>query len=70
MIRRTYALTQQDIANIQRIKEKCSHHSALLNDSHIVRLAIQLATQLTEKTVVKAWKSLPKMKVGRPEKGD
>ncbi len=66
IIRKSYALTKKDIDNIQLIKEKCLNKRVVVNDSHIIRLAIKLAANLSDDAIVEAVEHIPKVQVGRP----
>jgi len=67
VIRKSYALTKQDLANIKLIKDKCLNKKVVLNDSYVIRLAIGLAANLTEDTLIKASLQTPKILTGRPK---
>ncbi len=68
IIRKSYALTKEDVANIQIIKEKCLNKRVVLSDSHIVRLALKIAADLSEKELIESSLRIPKMSSGRPRK--
>ena len=67
VIRKSYALTLEDVAAIQLIKDKCLNQKVVLNDSHTIRLALMLAAKLSEDQLVKAVSHLPKVTQGRPK---
>ena len=66
IIRKSYALTKQDIEHIEQIKDKCLNRRVVLNDSHIVRIALMLTSKLTESAIIKASTEVPKLTAGRP----
>lgn len=66
IIRKSYALTDEDVENIRQIKEKCLNRRVVLNDSHIVRMALKLTSALSEEVLVKASTETPKLVAGRP----
>ena len=65
--RKSYALTKQDIDHIQQIKDKCLNKRVVLNDSHIVRIALMLAAKLSEDSLIKASTEVQKLIPGRPK---
>ena len=67
MIRKSFAFTQHDAENIDRIKDKCLNHKIVLNDSHAVRLAIQLAANLSDEALASASVQVEKVPIGRPK---
>ncbi len=67
IIRKSYALTKKDIDNIQLIKEKCLNKRVVVNDSHIIRLAIKLAADLSDDTLANAVGQIPRVQTGRPK---
>jgi hypothetical protein len=67
IIRKSYALTKNDIDHIQQIKDKCLNKRVVLNDSHIIRIALMLASKLNEDALIKASKEVPKLIAGRPK---
>jgi hypothetical protein len=67
IIRKSYALTKQDINHIQQIKDKCLNQKVVLNDSHVIRIALMLASKLHEDALIKASKEVPKLIAGRPK---
>jgi len=67
IIRKSYALTKKDVENIHLIKEKCLNKRVVVNDSHIIRLAINLAANLPEEAIVKAVEKIPRVQTGRPK---
>jgi len=68
IIRKSYALTKKDLENIQLIKDKCLNKKVILSDSHIIRLAVNLAVSFSEKELIDASMKIPKIQVGRPKK--
>ncbi len=67
IIRKSYALTKQDIRHIQQIKDKCLNQKIVLNDSHVIRIALMLASKLNEDALIKASTEVPKLIAGRPK---
>lgn len=67
IIRKSYALTKQDINHIQQIKERCLNKRIVLNDSHVIRIALMLASKLNEDELTKASIEVPKLIAGRPK---
>lgn len=67
IIRKTYALTKQDLENIKLIQDKCLNRKIVLNDSYVVRLALNLAVKLSEDGLIKASQHIPKIATGRPK---
>ena len=67
IIRKSYALTKRDIDHIQQIKDRCLNQKVVLNDSHVVRIALMLASKLDEDVLIKASKEVPKLIAGRPK---
>ena len=67
VIRKSYALTKQDLENIEIIKDKCLNQKVVLTDSHVIRMAISLAVKLTEDTLIKASLQTPRVITGRPK---
>lgn len=67
VIRRSYALTRQDVNHIELIKDKFLNHRVVINDSHVVRLALHLAASFSEANLLEASKQIPKLPVGRPK---
>ncbi len=65
--RKSYALTKKDIENIHLIKEKCLNKRVVVNDSHIIRLAVNLAAKLSEEEIVVAVGQIQKVQTGRPK---
>ncbi len=68
IVRKSYALTTEDINNIQEIKEKCLNRRVVLSDSQVIRLGIKLAVDLSEAALVKEFKEVPQLAKGRPRK--
>ena len=68
IIRKSYALTKADIANIQLIKDKCLNKKVVLSDSHIIRLSLKLATDFSENELIEASTNIQKILTGRPKK--
>ena len=68
IIRKSYALTKADLTNIQIIKDKCLNKRIVLSDSHIIRLAIKLATDFSENELIEGSLKIPKIPAGRPKK--
>lgn len=66
IIRKSYALTRQDINNIRQIKDRCLNQKVVLNDSHVIRIALMLASKLNEDILIKASTEVPKLIAGRP----
>lgn len=66
IIRKSYALTKPDINHIQQIKDKCLNRRVVLNDSHIIRIALMLASKMNEEILIKASKEVPRLVAGRP----
>src|SRR5262245_58836192 len=67
IIRKSYALTKRDINHIQKIKDKCLNKKVVLNDSHVIRISLMLASKLDENAIIKASKEVPKLIAGRPK---
>ncbi len=67
IVRKSYALTKQDVEHIEKIKDKCLNHKVVLTDSHVIRLAINLAAGLSEDALIKAANKIPKIPTGRPK---
>ncbi len=67
IIRKSYALTKDDVDRIQQIKDKCLNKRVVLNDSHIIRVALMLASKLNEDVLIKASMEVPKLIAGRPK---
>ncbi len=70
VIRKSYALTKNDLENIELIKDKCLNKKVVLSDSLVIRLAINLAKELSDKDLIEASKKIPKYSAGRPKKGE
>ncbi len=68
IIRKSYALTQPDIDCIKSIQDKCLNQKVVLNDSHVIRIALMLTSKLEEDVIIKAIKEVPKLMAGRPKK--
>lgn len=68
IVRKSYALMQDDIENIEAIKDKCLNKKVVLSDSHVVRLSIKLAASLSEKELIQLSEQIPKLAAGRPKK--
>jgi hypothetical protein len=68
VIRKSYALTKQDIDHIHKIQDKCLNKKIVINDSHVVRIALMLAAKLNEDALIKASTEVPKLVAGRPKK--
>jgi hypothetical protein len=67
VVRKSYALTKQDLENINIIKDKCLNQKVVLNDSHVIRMAIGLTVKLTEDSLIKASSQTPRVITGRPK---
>jgi hypothetical protein len=67
VIRKSYALTKQDLENIKLIKDKCLNQKVVLSDSHVIRLAIGLAVKLSDDALIKASLQTTKIITGRPK---
>lgn len=67
VIRKSYALTKHDLEKIKSIKDRCLNQKVVLSDSHVVRLALELATKLSENELIDASSHLQKVSVGRPK---
>ena len=67
VVRKSYALTKHDLEKIKSIKDKCLNQKVVLSDSHVVRLALELATKLSENELIDASAHLQKISVGRPK---
>lgn len=67
VIRKSYALTKQDIDRIKHIKDKCLNKKIVLNDSHIIRVALMLASNLNEDVLINASIEVPRLVMGRPK---
>ena len=67
VIRKSYALTKQDLENIKSIQDKCLNQKVVLNDSHVIRLALGLAVKLSDDALIKASLQTPKVVTGRPK---
>lgn len=67
IIRKSYALVRKDIEHIQQIKDKCLNKRVVLNDSHVIRIALMLAAKLNEDMLIKASIEVPKLIAGRPK---
>jgi hypothetical protein len=67
IIRKSYALTNQDINHIQQIKDKCLNKRVVLNDSHIIRIVLMLGAKLNEDVLIKASTEVQKLIAGRPK---
>lgn len=68
VIRKSYSLTKKDLENIKEIKDKCLEEKLSLEDSYIVRLALNLASKLEVKDLLKLTLEVPKLIQGRPKK--
>ena len=67
IIRKSYALTRKDINHIKNIQDKCLNKRVVLNDSHVIRIALMIASNLNENDLVKASMDVPKLIAGRPK---
>jgi len=67
VIRKSYALTKQDLEKISSVKDKCLNQKVVLSDSQVVRLALELATKLSEAELIEASSHLQKVSIGRPK---
>lgn len=67
VIRKSYALTKQDIDNIKLVQDKCLNRKIVLNDSYVIRLALSLAVKLSEDDLIKTSQHIPKIATGRPK---
>lgn len=67
VIRKSYTLIKQDLANIRQIQDKCLNKKVVLNDSHVIRLGLELASKLSEVELIKASQKVPKIITGRPK---
>lgn len=68
VIRKSCALTRQDMENIQKIKEKALNKRIVLSDSQVIRMGIQLMSDLSERRLVEESDRMPKLSAGRPKK--
>jgi hypothetical protein len=64
---RSYALTKHDLGNIETIKDKCLNKKIVLNDSHVIRLSLEIAAKLTEEVLIKFSQKIQKVIKGRPK---
>ncbi len=69
VIRKSFALTRQDLEKINIIKDRCLNQKVVLNDSHVIRMSINLAIKLTENELIKSSLEVPKVFIGRPKIG-
>lgn len=67
IIRKSYALTKQDVERIKQIQDKCLNKKVVLNDSHVIRIALMLAEKLNEDVLIRASIEVPKLIAGRPK---
>ena len=67
VIRKSYALTSDDLEYIKRIQSKCLNQKIVLSDSHVIRVALWLAEGLSEESLIKASMCTPKVIKGRPK---
>ncbi len=67
IIRKSYALTKQDINHIQQIQDRCLNKKVVLNDSHVIRIALMLTSRLSENELIEASVEMPKLIAGRPK---
>lgn len=67
IIRKSYALTQPDIDRIKLIQDKCLNQKVVLNDSHVIRIALMLTSKLEEGLLIEASRKVPKLIAGRPK---
>lgn len=67
IIRKSYALTKQDIERIRQIKDKCLNRKVVLNDSHVIRIALMVTSKLAEDAIIKTSIEVPKLIAGRPK---
>jgi hypothetical protein len=65
--RKSDAFVKEDIRHIQQIKDKCLNKRVVLNDSHIIRIALMLASELIDDMLVEASLKVPKLTAGRPK---
>jgi hypothetical protein len=68
IMRKSYAVTQTDLKNIQTIKEKCLNKRVVLNSSWIIRMALNLVSKLSEDELIKASRQVQNIPIGRPKK--
>ena len=69
-IAKAFALTSEDLKHVQLIKEKCLDKKIVLNDSAAVRVALDIAVNINEKTLIEYSKKAKKIIVGRPKSID
>lgn len=67
VVRKSSAITTDDLKIIQAIQDKCLNYKIVLNDSEVVRLALLIASQLSEEELISASKKLKKVPTGRPK---
>lgn len=67
VIRKSYVLTNPDIQRMEGIKDKLLDHKIVINDSHVIRLALKLASNATEAELIGCLKEVPKLAMGRPK---
>lgn len=68
VMRRSYALTKNDLENINVIREKLFKKKIVVSDSHIVRTALCLSANSLEDDLLKASNKTTKILMGRPKK--
>lgn len=68
VIRRSYALTKDDLEHINLIREKLFKKKKVVSDSHIIRTALCLSADSSEDELLKASSKTPKVLMGRPRK--
>ena len=68
LIRKSYALTKQDLMGLEKIKDKFLNEKIVLSDSYILRLAIKIASELPQSILVENSYNVPKIPVGRPKR--
>ena len=69
-IAKAFALTSEDLEHVQNIKERCLDKKIVLNDSAVVRVALDIAANINEKVLIEYSKKAKKIIVGRPKSID
>lgn len=67
VVRKSAAVTTDDLDIIQAIKDKCLNYKIVLNDSEVIRLSLLIASQLSEEELINTSKKLKKVPAGRPK---
>lgn len=68
VIRRSYALLKQDLDAITLLTDRCLSKKVKTSDSHLIRLGLLLATELSADELVQKITQIPTVKTGRPTK--